>query len=60
MREGTSLRRHGDHVGRHGSAGGHTPTNGLPGGEQGLSPVGHYTSLYISIQMRNQIKPPPT
>jgi hypothetical protein len=60
MREGTSSRRRGDHVGCRGPASGHAPAYGLPSGEQGLSPVGHCTSPSISIQMRNRLKPPPT
>jgi hypothetical protein len=33
MREGTSSRRRGNHVGRRGLAGGHAPAYDLPSGE---------------------------
>jgi hypothetical protein len=52
MRDGTSLRCRGDHVGHRGPPGGPAPAYGLLSGEQGLSPVGHCTSPSISIQTK--------
>jgi hypothetical protein len=52
MREGTSLQRRGNHVGCRGPVCGPMLAYGLLSGEQGLSPVGHYTSPFLSIQSK--------